>query len=40
MAGCSFEAGIAAVRARLENGSLRVLQDACLSLLAKAGLYR
>jgi hypothetical protein len=32
--------GIAAVRARLENGTLRVLQDACPNLLAEAGLYR
>jgi hypothetical protein len=32
--------GIAAVRARLENGSLRVLENACPNLLAEAGLYR
>jgi hypothetical protein len=32
--------GIAAVRARLENGSLRVLAGACPNLLAEAGLYR
>jgi hypothetical protein len=32
--------GIAAVRARLENGTLRVLQGACPNLLAEAGLYR
>jgi hypothetical protein len=32
--------GIAAVRARLENGTLRVLQGACPNLLAEASLYR
>jgi hypothetical protein len=32
--------GIAAVRARLENGTLRVLQGACPNLLAEAALYR
>jgi hypothetical protein len=32
--------GIAAVRARLENGTLRVLSGACPNLLAEAGLYR
>jgi hypothetical protein len=33
-------AGIAAVRARLENGTLRVVADRCPNLLAEAGLYR
>jgi hypothetical protein len=32
--------GIAAVRARLENGTLRVLEGACPNLLAEAALYR
>jgi hypothetical protein len=32
--------GIAAVRARLENGMLRVLEGCCPNLLAEAGLYR
>jgi hypothetical protein len=32
--------GIAAVSARIENGSLRVLAGACPNLLAEAGLYR
>jgi len=32
--------GIAAVRARLEDGSLRVLEGRCPNLLAEAGLYR
>jgi hypothetical protein len=32
--------GIQAVRARLENGTLRVLKGACPNLLAEAGLYR
>src|SRR5262249_20861229 len=32
--------GIAAVRARLEDGSLRVLAGACLNLMAEAALYR
>jgi hypothetical protein len=32
--------GIAAVRARLEDGSLRVVQGCCPNLLAEAGLYR
>jgi hypothetical protein len=32
--------GLAAVRARLENFSLRVLQGRCPNLLAEAGLYR
>jgi hypothetical protein len=32
--------GIAAVRARLEDGALKVLAGACPNLLAEAGLYR
>lgn len=32
--------GIAAVSARIENGSLRVIQGACPNLLAEAELYR
>ena len=32
--------GIASVRARVENGTLKVLQGACPNLLAEAGLYR
>ncbi len=32
--------GIAAVRARLENGTLRVVQGSCPNLLAEAGLYQ
>ena len=32
--------GIAAVKARLENGMLRVLAPACPNLLAESGLYR
>ncbi|HEV2948790.1 MAG TPA: hypothetical protein VGX70_15560 [Gemmataceae bacterium] len=32
--------GIQAVRARLENGTLRVLKGVCPNLLAEAGLYR
>src|SRR5258708_3703093 len=32
--------GIAAVRARLENGSLRVVAGSCPNLLAESGLYR
>lgn len=32
--------GIAAVRARLENGTLRVLEGSCPNLLAEASLYR
>jgi hypothetical protein len=32
--------GIAAVSARLENGTLRVLEGACPNLLAEAALYR
>jgi hypothetical protein len=32
--------GIAAVRARLENGTLRVLEGGCPNLLAEAALYR
>jgi hypothetical protein len=32
--------GIHAVRARLENGTLRVCQGACPNLFAEAGLYR
>jgi hypothetical protein len=32
--------GLQAVRARLENGTLRVLKGACPNLLAEAGLYR
>jgi hypothetical protein len=32
--------GIAAVSARLENGTLKVLKGACPNLLAEAGLYR
>jgi hypothetical protein len=32
--------GIQAVRARLENGTLRVLKGACPNLLSEAGLYR
>src|SRR5437016_1098280 len=32
--------GIQAVRARLENGTLRVLRGKCPNLLAEAGLYR
>jgi Terminase RNaseH-like domain/Terminase large subunit, T4likevirus-type, N-terminal len=32
--------GIAAVSARLQNGTLRVLQGCCPNLLAEAGLYR
>jgi hypothetical protein len=32
--------GIAAVRARLEKGTLRILQGACPNLLAEAALYR
>jgi hypothetical protein len=32
--------GIAAVRARLEDGALKVLEGACPNLLAEAGLYR
>lgn len=32
--------GIAAVRARLESGRLRVLAGRCPNLLAEAGLYR
>jgi hypothetical protein len=32
--------GIAAVTARLENGTLKVLQGCCPNLLAEAGLYR
>src|SRR5207248_11801356 len=32
--------GIAAVRARLEDGTLKVLADACPNLVAEAGLYR
>jgi Terminase RNaseH-like domain len=32
--------GIAAVRARLENGTLKVLEGACPNLLAEAQLYR
>jgi hypothetical protein len=32
--------GIQAVRARLENATLRVLKTACPNLLAEAGLYR
>jgi hypothetical protein len=32
--------GIAAVRSRLENGTLRVLEGACPNLLAEAALYR
>lgn len=33
------EAGIAAVSARLENGTLRVLEGRCPNLLAEAALY-
>src|SRR6516225_5406790 len=36
----SLRPGIAAVSARLENGTLRVLEGACPNLLAEAGLYR
>jgi hypothetical protein len=32
--------GIAAVSARLENGTLRILEGCCPNLLAEAGLYR
>ena len=32
--------GIAAVSARLESGSLRVLEGRCPNLVAEAGLYR
>jgi hypothetical protein len=32
--------GIGAVRARLENGTLRVVQGSCPNLLAEAGLYQ
>jgi hypothetical protein len=32
--------GITAVRPRLENGTLRILQGTCPNLLAEAGLYR
>jgi hypothetical protein len=32
--------GIAAVTARLENGTLKVLQGRCPNLLSEAGLYR
>jgi hypothetical protein len=32
--------GIAAVTARLENGTLRVVEGACPNLLREAGLYR
>jgi hypothetical protein len=32
--------GIAAVTARIENGTLRILEGACPNLLAEAGLYR
>jgi hypothetical protein len=32
--------GIAAVRARLESGMLKVIEGACPNLLAEAGLYR
>jgi hypothetical protein len=32
--------GIAAVRARLENGALLVVAGSCPNLLAEAGLYR
>ena len=32
--------GIAAVSARLENGTLRIVEGACPNLLAEAGLYR
>jgi hypothetical protein len=34
------ESGIAAVSARLENGTLRVLEGRCPNLLAEAALYR
>jgi hypothetical protein len=32
--------GIAAVRSRIENGTLRVLKGCCPNLLTEAGLYR
>ena len=32
--------GIQAVRARMENGTLRVLKHACPNLVAEAALYR
>lgn len=32
--------GIAAVSARVENGTLKILKDACPNLLHEAGLYR
>jgi hypothetical protein len=35
----SIRLGIAAVRARLEKGTLRILKDACPNLLCEAGLY-
>jgi hypothetical protein len=35
-----LRAGIAAVTARLQNGTLRILEGACPNLLAEAGLYR
>ena len=36
----SLRAGIAAVSARLHNGTLRVVEGRCPNLLAEAGLYR
>jgi Terminase RNaseH-like domain len=35
----SLRTGIAAVTARLESGTLRVLEGACPNLLAEAGMY-
>jgi hypothetical protein len=32
--------GVAAVRARIENGTLKILAGACPNLLAEAELYR
>jgi hypothetical protein len=36
----ALRAGIAAVSARVENGTLRVLEGRCPNLVAEAGLYR
>jgi hypothetical protein len=36
----AIQLGIAAVTARLPNGGLRIVPDACPSLLAEAALYR
>ena len=36
----SLRSGIAAVTARLENGTLRILEGRCPNLLAEAALYR